>query len=101
MNAVPIQWIVIALAAPAVLLVVGVVISSIIASRSRRQCPACLQKGLKQVSFVRANAVVDGVDQPDYRTYLVCERCGERFKLRDGILSGVPHDELADASRFG
>jgi hypothetical protein len=81
--------------------IVGVVVSSIVSQRSRRKCPACLQRGLKQMSFVRAETVVDGKEQPDYRTYLRCERCGERFKLHDGMLTGVPEDEMTEATRFG
>ena len=78
-----------------------VTVASLVARYRRKQCPACLQKGLRSVSRVRGVSVVDGSELPDYRSYLRCEKCGARFKLHDGVLSGVPDDELADATRFG
>ena len=95
------KWVALLLVAPAIMLVAGVVIASLVGRRIRRQCPACLQKSLKQVSVVRAESVVDGESAPDYRSYFRCEKCGERFKLRGGVLSGVPADEMSDAARFG
>jgi hypothetical protein len=95
------RWLILALVAPTVALVVLVIIASLVSRYRRRQCPACLQKGLRSVSRVRATTVVDGSEVPDYRSYLRCDKCGARFKLHDGVLSGVPDDELADATRFG
>lgn len=89
------------LVAPVVLLVVIVVIGAIVGKFLRRRCPACMQRGLKQMSVVRAETLVDGHEALDYRTYLRCEKCGTRFKLHQGILSGVPDDEMTEATRFG
>ena len=89
------------LVAPTVVLVGIVVLTAVIGKYHRRRCPACLQRGLKSVSRVRTMTVVNGEETPDYRSYLVCEKCGSRFKLHEGVLSGVPEDEMADATRFG
>ena len=90
-----------ALVLPTIVLVGIVLVVSIVGRYRRRRCPACMQRGLRSVSRVRAVTVVNGVDVPDYRSYLLCEKCGSRFKLREGVLSGVPEDEMADATRFG
>ena len=89
------------LVAPVVLLVVIVVIGAIVGKLVRKRCPACMQRGLKQMSVVRAETMVDGNEALDYRAYFLCDKCGSRFKLHQGILSGVPDDEMTDATRFG
>jgi hypothetical protein len=96
-----IMLIVLGLVAPTVVLAL-VVAATMIASRFyRRKCPACMQRGLKRVSVVRTFTETRGVSTPEYWSYLRCEKCGERFKLHDGILSGVPEDERDEATRFG
>ena len=95
------KWFIIILIAPTTLLVVIVAISALVSHFHRARCPACLQKGLKSVSRVRTTSVVNGEEVPDYRSYLLCEKCGSRFKLHEGVLTGVPEDEMADATRFG
>ena len=89
------------LVAPVVVLILIVAIGAIVGKYIRRRCPACMQKSLKQMSVVRAETLVDGREDLDYRTYLRCENCGSRFKLHHGILSGVPEDEMTEATRFG
>jgi hypothetical protein len=89
------------LVAPVVILLLLLVVSAIVGRLLRKRCPACLQRSLKQMSVVRAETVVDGQEDLDYRSYLRCENCGSRFKLHGGILSGVPDDEMSDATRFG
>jgi hypothetical protein len=95
------RLIIVVLVAPVVLLVVIVVIGAIVGKFVRKRCPACMQRGLKQMSVVRAETLVDGNETPDYRAYFRCEKCGSRFKQHQGILSGVPEDEMTDATRFG
>lgn len=95
------KWILLILVAPVALLLLMVVIAAIVGKFIRRRCPACMQRGLKQMSVVRAYTLVDGHEALDYRTYLRCEKCGSRFKLHQGILSGVPEDEMTEATRFG
>ena len=96
------KLIILLLVAPTVLLVVAVIVSAILARYHRKRCPACLQRGLKSVSFVRAfTETRDGQRTPEYWSYLVCEKCGQRFKLHNGMMTGVPEDELAEAMKFG
>ena len=89
------------LVAPVVLFVLIVAIASTVGRYVRKRCPACMQRALKQMSVVRADTVIEGEDSYDYRAYFRCENCGTRFKLHDGILSGVPDDEMSEATRFG
>jgi len=89
------------LAAPVVLLVLIVVVGAVVGRYIRKRCPACMQRALKQMSVVRAETIVNGEEAFDYRSYFRCENCGSRFKLHEGILSGVPDDEMAEATRFG
>ncbi|CAN5498528.1 hypothetical protein BH09PLA1_BH09PLA1_21460 [soil metagenome] len=95
------KWILLLLVAPVVLLVLIVAIGAVVGNYVRRRCPACMQRALKQMSVVRAQTIVAGEEQPDYRAYFRCEKCASRFKLHEGILSGVPEDEMSDATRFG
>ncbi len=78
-----------------------VALTTFIGRFRREKCPACLQKGLRQVSVVRAETVVNGEPVPDYRAYLLCDHCKSRFKKHNRILSGVPEDEMPEATRFG
>jgi len=93
--------IVLGLVAPTVLLGAIAAISLIGSRFYRRRCPACMRRGLKRVSVVRTFVETRGVSSPEYWSYLRCEKCGERFKLHDGIISGVPEDERDEAMRFG
>jgi hypothetical protein len=96
------RLIILILVAPTVLLILLIVASAILARYHRKRCPACLQRGLKSVSFVRAfTETRDGDRTPEYWSYLVCEKCGQRFKLHNGVMTGVPEDELAEATKFG
>jgi hypothetical protein len=89
------------LVAPVVFLVVIVAIGAIVGRYVRKRCPACMQRTLKQMSVVRAETVVNGQEEFDYRSYFLCSNCGSRFKLHQGILTGVPDDEMTEATRFG
>jgi hypothetical protein len=89
------------LIAPVVLLVLIVAIGALVGRYVRKRCPACMQRALRQMSVVRAETVVNGEEAFDYRSYFRCENCGSRFKLHEGILSGVPEDEMTEATRFG
>lgn len=98
---IPIRWLILVLVAPTVLLGVVVAVTMIASKFYRRRCPACMQRGLKRVSVVRTFVETRGVASPEYWSYLRCDKCGERFKLHDGIISGVPEDERDEATRFG
>lgn len=89
------------LVAPVVLLMAIVAIGAIVGKYLRKRCPACMRRALKQVSVVRAETIVNGHEEFDYRAYFRCDNCGSRFKLHHGILSGVPDDEMSEATRFG
>jgi hypothetical protein len=89
------------LVAPTVLLGVAVAVTMVASKFYRRRCPACMQRGLKRVSVVRTFVETRGVSSPEYWSYLRCDKCGERFKLHDGIITGVPEDERDEATRFG
>jgi len=93
--------VVLGLVAPTVLLGAIVAIAMLASRFYRRRCPACMQRGLKRVSVVRTFVETRGQASPEYWSYLRCEKCGERFKLHDGIISGVPEDERDEATRFG
>lgn len=96
------KLIILILVAPTVLLIVAVIVSAIRARFYRKRCPACLQRGLKSVNFVRAfTESRDGERTPEYWSYLACEKCGQRFKLHNGVMTGVPDDEMTEATRFG
>jgi hypothetical protein len=90
------------LVAPTLLLIIGVAIHAVATRYYRRRCPACLQRGLKSVSVVRTFTETSaGERSPEYWSYHICEKCGQRFKLHNGMLTGVPEDELSEATRFG
>ncbi|QDV72745.1 hypothetical protein K2D_09100 [Planctomycetes bacterium K2D] len=56
-------------------------------------CPACGQKRLKMVNFVRATIEVDGERAPDAWSYHECEHCNKRFKQHRGRFTTASEHE--------
>jgi hypothetical protein len=83
---------------PAILYGVALVVAALVSAYYRRRCPACGERGLKCVNFIRATVVIDGRRAPDSWSYYVCELCGAGFKLHRGELSSVTADEI---QRYG
>ncbi|QIF05275.1 hypothetical protein [Roseimicrobium sp. ORNL1] len=65
--------------------------------RQRRACPACAQKEVRCVQWIRATVLIDGRRAPDSWCYYLCDACGARFKQHLGKDYEVPSDEEWEA----
>jgi hypothetical protein len=78
---------------PAILYGIALIVSALVSAFYRRLCPACGQRGLKCVNWIRATALVNGRRASDIWSYYVCEKCGVPHKLHRGKWEGVPEGE--------
>jgi hypothetical protein len=81
------------LVSPAILYGVALTVSALVSAYHRRRCPACGQRALKCVNWIRATVRVDGRRAPDTWSYYICQRCGAAHKLHRGKWEGVPQGE--------
>ncbi len=79
---------------PAILYGTALIVTVIVTTYYRRQCSECGKRGLKNVNFIMATIVVNGVRIPDSWSYYVCEQCPACFKLHRGALSRVTLSEV-------
>jgi hypothetical protein len=69
-------------------------LSTFFISRRRIVCPACGNKSLRCVQWIRMTVLVEGKKVPDNRKYFQCGSCDARFKqLPDANFIAAPEDE--------
>jgi hypothetical protein len=90
-----VKWVFAALLvlSPAILYGLALVAAALVSAYYRRPCPACGQRGLKCVNWIRATVLVNGRRAPDSESYYVCEQCGAAHKLHRGKWEGVSEGE--------
>jgi hypothetical protein len=83
---------------PAILYAIALGVTALVSTFYSRKCPACSERGLKSVNFIRATIVIDGRRAPDFWSYYECDRCGAGFKLHHDEWTRVEAAELKQYS---